>query len=158
MATFGSTVRRGLPRVPGGEPWPPAGTAPVPNGDGGGDRSLSLSKHPRRTALRQAQGPLVRALGPLVPALRTVGSSAGGAVPGSAGQTPVIERARNERDETPRADTLPVTAASTGAIRAIRRGLPRVPGGDPWPPASVAPVQVARTVASAATIPQNRDP
>ena len=44
MATFGSAVRRGLPRVPGGEPWPPAGDArvtddtgeaPVPNGDGG---------------------------------------------------------------------------------------------------------------------------
>ena len=34
MATFGSTVRRGLPRVPGGEPWPPAGAVPGPNGNG----------------------------------------------------------------------------------------------------------------------------
>ncbi len=28
MATFGTAIRRGLPRSPGGEPWPPAGAAP----------------------------------------------------------------------------------------------------------------------------------
>ncbi|WP_288452758.1 hypothetical protein [uncultured Microbacterium sp.] len=29
MATYARTVRRGLPRTPGGEPWPPAGEAPI---------------------------------------------------------------------------------------------------------------------------------
>ena len=28
MATYGTTLRRGLPRVTGGEPWPPSGEAP----------------------------------------------------------------------------------------------------------------------------------
>ena len=29
MATGGSSMRRGLPRVAGGEPWPPAASAPA---------------------------------------------------------------------------------------------------------------------------------
>ena len=28
MATYARTLRRGLPRIPGGDPWPPAGETP----------------------------------------------------------------------------------------------------------------------------------
>ncbi|MGD9607695.1 MAG: hypothetical protein AB7V10_09470, partial [Leucobacter sp.] len=38
MATFTQQLRRGLPRVPGGEPWPPAGAAgPVLEAPAGAD-------------------------------------------------------------------------------------------------------------------------
>ncbi|WP_343030093.1 cytochrome b/b6 domain-containing protein [Microbacterium rhizomatis] len=36
-------------------------------------------------------------------------------------------------------------------MRSVRRGLPRVPGGEPWPPASVAPAVAARGPAAAAS-------
>jgi thiosulfate reductase cytochrome b subunit len=125
MATFGSTVRRGLPRVPGGEPWPPAGTAPVPNGDG--RPSPATVPVAESVEASVADGP------------STSSGTGGAGVAGVAGQTPVVERARNERDETPRVDVQPVAVASAGAGRPLRRGLPRVPGGEPWPQAGFAP-------------------
>ncbi|PFG43532.1 cytochrome b561-like protein [Isoptericola jiangsuensis] len=77
-------VRRGLPRVPGGEPWPPA--------------------------------------------------------------TTVTGRPEASSDEPDDPAAAPVTdqvavAATVGAI-ALRRGLPRVAGGEPWPPAGLAPARV----------------
>jgi thiosulfate reductase cytochrome b subunit len=131
MATFGSSVRRGLPRTPGGEPWPPAGTAPV---------GSEASATPEASVVAE------------VPAAREVSAAA---------DVPVVERARNERDETPapagssaRADVpvaaAPIVAAAPAAARPVRRGLPRVPGGEQWPPASTIPAGVTATAASTA--------
>ncbi|MFE5408936.1 cytochrome b/b6 domain-containing protein [Microbacterium sp. NPDC056569] len=133
MATFGSTVRRGLPRVPGGEPWPPAGAAPGANGNG--------------------------------------------SIADSVAEPPLVERARSERDETPRTDAQPDVGEAAAAVaaasvaehggadaatprvatpeasapgaRAVRRGLPRVPGGEPWPPAGAAPTAAVVAVVAA---------
>ncbi|MCP2635816.1 cytochrome b/b6 domain-containing protein [Microbacterium sp. HD4P20] len=127
MATFGTSVRRGLPRRPGGEPWPPPGDAPV-------------------STAAVAQGADSAGSAPLTPQDVTpeVASVAGPVV--ERAEPPVVERA--ERDETPR----PAASAS----RQVRRGLPRVPGGDPWPPAGTAPV-VQGAVAAASVPPTPQD-
>ena len=99
MATFARTVRRGLPRVPGGEPWPPAGQA----------------------------SPVVEAP-PVVEATPVVQA------------TPATPPA--QRDETPAdpsenvapAASPPHESTAREGVR-VRRGLPRVAGGEPWPPA-----------------------
>ncbi|MBN9180546.1 MAG: cytochrome b/b6 domain-containing protein [Microbacterium sp.] len=90
-------MRRGLPRVPGGEPWPSA-----------------------------------------APASATVAS-----VPASAS----VDVARDAASEPPtRPDVTPSTAepaVEVAAAGAVRRGLPRVAGGEPWPPADFVPARVA---------------
>ncbi|MDR7183690.1 thiosulfate reductase cytochrome b subunit [Microbacterium trichothecenolyticum] len=131
MATFGSTVRRGLPRVPGGEPWPPAGAAPGTNGNGAA-----------------AQSPLVeRVETPPTNAQPDVRE-----VPAAVAATSELEHAGPDAATlaaaTPEAS---VPEASVPGARAVRRGLPRVPGGEPWPPASVVPAVAAEVAAVAAT-------
>jgi thiosulfate reductase cytochrome b subunit len=84
--------RRGLPRVPGGEPWPPGtGAAPAAT-----------------TAPVDA-----------------VGSSDAPAAPAAA---PVPSATSTRTTDA-------VRPAATEGLP-LRRGLPRTPGGDPWPPAA----------------------
>lgn len=90
-------LRRGLPRTPGGEPWPPAGTVEV------------------------AADPV-----PLAGVAEAAPAATGTAATGT-------------------------VAAGTAATVDVplRRGLPRTPGGEPFPPAGTvrvaAPVAVAKT-------------
>ena len=108
-----SSLRRGLPRVPGGEAWPPEAT-PVPNTD------FVLPALPARKEPAVASEPLA---------------------PASAAPVPAAPASRPE----------PVSAAPTGAGTLVfRQGLPRVAGGDPWPPAQTAPEGYAPAVAGAA--------
>jgi thiosulfate reductase cytochrome b subunit len=60
-------------------------------------------------------------------------------------QIPVVERA--ERDETSHAAT-----AAAGSV-AVRRGLPRHKGGEPWPPADFSPVPIELIPAVSAPAP-----
>lgn len=95
-----ATLRRGLPRTPGGEPWPPAGAA----------ATSALAPTSAPTSVTPAPG-VERAA--------------------------VVERAEGEskrRVET----SAPVPVSAVGAGAALRRGLPRTPGGEPWPPAGTA--------------------
>jgi thiosulfate reductase cytochrome b subunit len=51
-----------------------------------------------------------------------------------------------------RAEPLPAAAAAAVSVvggQALRRGLPRTPGGEPWPPAGSAPARPERVVAAA---------
>lgn len=105
LAAGGGSLRRGLPRVSGGEPWPPAGVAsgaaevgPTPSVSSTVDESESVTPVDEPSA---------------APAL----------APAVAPAVPVAER----REET------------TAARGSVRRGLPRVAGGDPWPPAGTVP-------------------
>jgi len=126
MATFGGTLRRGLPRTPGGEPWPPAGVAP-----GAPDLATAVEAPAATEAAVVTEAPAERA---------------------AAAEAPAVERARNERDETPvpARTSVAAPAGTVAPARSIRRGLPRVPGGEPWPPASTAPTaHVAQNAASA---------
>ncbi len=98
MATYARTLRRGLPRRPGAEPWPPAG-AVSPAAAVSPDTAAS-------TVLERPEAPPA--------AVETT--------------QPVVPVHENR------------TFASSGASRTLRRGLPRTPGGEPWPPASTGPV------------------
>lgn len=129
MATSARTVRRGLPRRPGGEPWPPAGAAPGGEPiDGGADASLPT--------------PAAAASASPAPPPAVVDGLADAPAAGSTADPEAIPAAS--------ATTTPAASAPT-----IRRGLPRVAGGEPWPPAGAgrapAPGAAAVPVAAAST-------
>jgi thiosulfate reductase cytochrome b subunit len=115
MAAQSRNVRRGLPRVEGGDPWPPAGQAPVHI----------------VTAGAEARSASVSGMGPVTVA--------------PAAATPPTPAAAQETAPGTTAVSAPVPAvdAGTAVARQLRRGLPRVPGGEPWPSAGEAPVSVA---------------
>ncbi|MDR7113169.1 thiosulfate reductase cytochrome b subunit [Microbacterium trichothecenolyticum] len=124
MATFGSSVRRGLPRVPGGEPWPPAGAAPGANGNGAGPAAEVAATQLAPQGNSDSSTPSVATLGHPVPQSVVAGA---------------------QEDAAPK-----VTAEPRSAVT-LRRGLPRVPGGEPWPPAGEAPVVPQSLAAGAET-------
>ena len=98
------TMRRGLPRVPGGEPWPTSAAAPA-------------------------------AAAPATPA--AAATHAGATLTGAAATSadaPAAAAAAQAAAAT--ASSVPAAATSD---RPLRRGLPRVKGAEPWPPAGFAP-------------------
>ncbi|WP_298867667.1 cytochrome b/b6 domain-containing protein [uncultured Microbacterium sp.] len=116
-------LRRGLPRVAGGEPWPPASTAPISS--------------------------TARDLGEDTGTLReeAVQSAASGALGGAVSEddaavAPRVEAAPSAASDLPVAFVATVTDGAS-----LRRGLPRVAGGEPWPPAGTA-----RAVVTAAPV------
>ena len=123
MATYGGTVRRGLPRVAGGDAWPPAGDAPV-------EVAATVAD-----AAPVADGPVADA----APVADAPVATAPAAATAAAQVTPSVASAAPKPQEA--------SGESASSPRALRRGLPRVVGGEPWPPAGSAP---AVTSASAA--------
>jgi len=106
-------LRRGLPRVPGGEPWPPAGEAPVP--------VAALSGAPASGAAAAS-------------AVDTAADAAGAVA---------AEEAAVPATEAPAAAPADTPATRTTGTTSLRRGLPRAPGGEPWPPPGLAPAAAA---------------
>lgn len=133
MATFGGTIRRGLPRRPGGEPWPPAGEAPV-----AGDAAVAASVP-------------VAAAAP-APAPPETAHAQPAAAPAPAQPGPDLAPAPQESVAPQQEGAAAAPAAPPSAGRAIRRGLPRVPGGEPWPPGGTAPAAPAAAGAGAASL------
>ncbi|MGF6822126.1 thiosulfate reductase cytochrome b subunit [Microbacterium sp. ZKA21] len=132
-------LRRGLPRLPGGEPWPPA--------DVSSDEPASAVV----TTVVGATG-AAAATGAGTAGVGTAG--AGGAKPGA--DTPDVGPSGEERPTSgvsaPRTDAGDATTASHTASRALRRGLPRTPGGESWPPADSAPTGAGAVAASHAVV------
>ncbi|MCT1396407.1 cytochrome b/b6 domain-containing protein [Microbacterium sp. p3-SID338] len=112
------TLRRGLPRVPGGEPWPPAEAATAVS---------AVAAVPAETSH-----------------VAVTASDAPAAEPAAA----ATSAAATPAAATPAAAT-PAAATPAGAP-SIRRGLPRVPGGEPWPPAGTVPARATTDTSSAA--------
>ncbi len=156
----GSALRRGLPRVPGGEPWPPAGVAPagaVPAGAASAastpvEVAQAVASEPANpqitppesaTALRRGL-PRVPGGEPWPPA----GVAPAGAVP-SASATVEVAQAVASAPANPQ-----ITPPESGA--ALRRGLPRVPGGEPWPPEGLATAPVTDVATSVGVEPALR--
>ncbi|WP_141363925.1 cytochrome b/b6 domain-containing protein [Glutamicibacter uratoxydans] len=108
MSTPTRAIRQGLPRVSGGDPWPPAIAQPA-----------VLEKEPEAPVAGQAAAPAAEP--PVV-------------APAAAQPAPAAEPA----------------AAAAPSAAGIRQGLPRVPGGAPWPPAEVAASTPAAAPAPAA--------
>ncbi|MGO2746104.1 cytochrome b/b6 domain-containing protein [Microbacterium sp.] len=160
-------LRRGLPRVAGGDPWPPAGDVEVadaavaaPVTEEGFDSSVaqpvsspSSLNDPQEEVPAAAKAPQVDGSATLRRGLpRTPGgeawppaNAAPAAVPAPAAapaETPVVERG-SEATETKRVErakrveTATAPAASAPGAT-LRQGLPRTPGGEPWPPAGTA--------------------
>ncbi|WP_296194735.1 cytochrome b/b6 domain-containing protein [uncultured Microbacterium sp.] len=131
MATDAQALRRGLPRTPGGEPWPPAGDAPV-------------------TARRAGAAPVAEAAAPVV--AEAAPAAAAPAAEVSAAQ-PVAAPAI-----APSPAVAPVAPALASATaQPVRRGLPRTSGGEPWPPASFAPAIAASAGAAPTAAAQATD-
>lgn len=122
MASTPRTPRRGLPRVPGGEPWPPAVSGADP------DDAAVPGAVPAASAQNGAE---------LAPGPRE-----------TSGPTSSEQRSADAAPPSPASVEVPGADDSSAAIApavadaatvGVRRGLPREPGGEPWPPASVAP-------------------
>ena len=116
-------LRRGLPRVPGGEPWPPAGTVDVADAP---VEDVAADVAPVADAAETAEVALRRGL-PRVPGGEPwpPAGTVKVAVPAGAAAEPAAV------DDAESAHTVEVP---------LRRGLPRVEGGDPWPPAGTVRV------------------
>ena len=115
-------LRRGLPHVAGGQPWPPTGTVEIE------DAPAAAAAPTAPPATETVATPLRRGL-PRVPGSEPwppagtvhVAAPAAGPADTQEAATPI------END----VDTVEVP---------LRQGLPRVPGGEPWPPAGTVRV------------------
>ncbi|SFS13532.1 Thiosulfate reductase cytochrome b subunit [Microbacterium sp. cf046] len=145
MGTYGQTVRRGLPRRPGGEPWPPAGASPTATVAEPVDEAVPAG-----------------VTASVLPAAVTEASAEGLAT------SEVIAPTAERTAPTGTVPSAPASPAAVGGARVIRRGLPRVAGGEPWPraesttgavhvepstEAAVGAVAAAATVASSSAPP-----
>ena len=152
MATNERVLRRGLPRTPGGEPWPPAGVAPAAK-----EPDTSATPQPAVTeAARPA--PATVAEGTAAPMAATAAGArtvrrglpripggepwpaAGTVAVGAATQSAALAEASvapaaSENAVSPAVTPAASTPTAAGAAQTVpvRRGLPRTPGGDPWP-------------------------
>ncbi|WP_217180757.1 cytochrome b/b6 domain-containing protein [Streptomyces sp. AC495_CC817] len=117
-------LRRGLPRVPGGEPWPPADAVP---------ESLSADVAAEHSAVSVSGGSDVAVSGAGAAAGAPVDAAGDASVPSSSSVSAAVTGERGAGAAT--------AAPAVGS--AIRRGLPRVPGGEPWPPADTASAAAA---------------
>jgi len=171
VATYGKTVRRGLPRRRGEEPWPPAAHPGVER------EQRDETPQPVAQVVERAQRDETSAervespsLHERRPARRGLPRVAGGEPWPPPQEAPVVERA--QRDETrAEVDDAPAevdafrlgrsarslddrdgdrSALSLDERRAVRRGLPRTPGGEPWPPADYIPAVTAEIIVETA--------
>ena len=152
MATFGGALRRGLPRVPGGDGWPPAGDAPAGATAGVGEpaaadssapvaasapasphdaasTSASLRRGLPRTRGGEAWPPASVRASVAVAASATVADPTTSPEAGTTGSVGVAST------ETPPATGPETTPAPATGGATLRRGLPRARGAEPWPPA-----------------------
>ena len=150
MATYPRTMRRGLPRHPGGNPWPPSTTAPT---------AVDGPSPVAEPVAPPVAASVVPAM-PVVPGAESVGPSpaTAGGVSGVAGNGAGTVRRGLPRvtggEPWPAAGTA-VSAAAAAVVPTVGtvasgsgRALPRTPGGDPWPPAgTIPPVPVPVPVA-----------
>jgi thiosulfate reductase cytochrome b subunit len=160
MAAQSRSIRRGLPRVEGGDPWPPAGLAPArivtagttaPSASVSGAGSVTAAPA-AAAATRQLRRGLPRVPGgepwppqgevPISVAALSRAPAAGAApAPAADAASQEVPAATSPVAAPATAHAAPTTL-TTGAT-SLRRGLPRVPGSEPWPPAGLAPVAAA---------------
>lgn len=125
-------IRQGLPRVAGGEPWPAAGTKTVIK-----NVATQAAATPAAATLAATPATPSAATDAPAPAAATTADAAEPVKPGS---TPAA---------TVSAAADPALAGDVSGAP-IRRGLPRVSGGEAWPAAGVAPAWAQKQAADLA--------
>ncbi|MFT4232065.1 MAG: cytochrome b/b6 domain-containing protein [Leucobacter sp.] len=148
MPAHSHELRRGLPRVSGGEPWPPAGAVP--------EHALALIAGAAADSGAATTGPA-----PVVAQAEPGGAAAVGTAPAdvtvdaaSAVQEPAavsVSEGSAVSEGLAASEVAPTPAAGAPTVRRVRRGLPRVPGGESWPP--VGEVEVASAAAAVSVEP-----
>ncbi|KQR36516.1 cytochrome b/b6 domain-containing protein [Microbacterium sp. Leaf159] len=133
-AVTASSVRRGLPRTSGGEPWPSAGVTPA-GADGVSTRSASSF------SLNEQENASAVAAAVASPVLE---QSASPSVSGSSTGEPATSASVASAAE-------PTAGQAVEQTGSVRRGLPRIAGGDPWPPAGTVPQLAVSTGSATAT-------
>ncbi|WP_082484777.1 cytochrome b/b6 domain-containing protein [Microbacterium sp. Leaf151] len=181
MASTPRTPRRGLPRVPGGEPWPPAAFGVPEVVEANAVDSSSVAAGTSRSAGSEASGDeaapnAARAsqngadLADIARDAASIGSfsedaraDATDSTYARADATDSTYARADATDSTPLPGAAPHPVAgshpgpasdpvaargtdATPAVASVRRGLPREPGGEPWPP---TPSAVAGSVSGA---------
>lgn len=131
VASVAVPLRRGLPRAPGGEPWPPAGEVQVASPSAAAAPSAAPASSAPSVAVEQQETPAAQnIIEP--PESTTEAAPSGVAAPAPAVTAPVAGSAG--RPEIAGMSDVP-----------LRRGLPRVPGGEPWPAEGFAPLLTTPT-------------
>lgn len=121
MATFTpGAIRQGLPRIPSGPPWPETPGSVTASGS-----PADAGASPQTLSEPTTLSPSVCDEAAPLQELRD------GAV---------IRPALSERSETTRGDE-PSSAHTVRTEVSLRRGLPRTPGGEPWPPSGTVTVE-----------------
>jgi thiosulfate reductase cytochrome b subunit len=136
VATHRTSIRRGLPRVAGGPSWPPADAAAPEHTvlDHAEPAAPTEQEHSTLSAVISKQAQIRRGLP------RTAGGE-----PWPPGAT-VVQLKDGRRAGTPGPADMPTPTGASAprpAATSLRRGLPRLEGGDPWPPAGIAPPELA---------------
>ena len=130
-AVAGTSLRRGLPRVAGGDPWPPA-SAPA---------ATSAPAPAATTVAASSARDLAEGTGTSrEEAVQSATSRAVDAQPADAAAGAATQPAAS------------AAVATTGDGASLRRGLPRVAGGEPWPPAGSARITAASAATDASTL------
>ena len=120
IAEVEAPLRRGLPRVVGGDPWPPAGVA------------------------------LVSATAPTAGAAEVgVATTGAAAAPSAAATVEPLDATAPQSAVAPVAAPATALETETEEVT-LRRGLPRTAGGDPWPSAGTVTVERAVAAAPVA--------
>ncbi len=148
-ATQSRSLRRGLPRVPGGDPWPAAGQAPARIVMAGVEASAAPAVAQETTPAEALSAPAaaVKADAGTRQLRRGLPRVPGGEPWPPAGEAALSVAAPSAAPATPATPGTPATpATATAGTTPLRRGLPRFTGGEPWPPAGLAPAADAAAV------------
>ncbi|GAB2458812.1 cytochrome b/b6 domain-containing protein [Xylanimonas ulmi] len=129
MATSPRTIRRGLPRRPGGPRWPEVDDDARP--------SVAVDVTPTQPGPSEPE----RRGATVAPVASPAASSQTAAEPAE-GERRAADGGRAGAD-APSATASAGPGPTTSAGVTLRRGLPRVAGGEPWPPATTVAVAVA---------------
>ncbi|MDN3905555.1 cytochrome b/b6 domain-containing protein [Arthrobacter sp. YD2] len=130
MPAATTTLRRGLPRRPGGEPWPEVDGGVVGVGRGAQTAAAEAGAADMQAEVAPAEG---------APQVATEAATPQEPAESTAQAVPAAEAPEPTDQPTP-----PTESASSATV-SLRRGLPRSPGGEPWPPGGVS-VPVAAAV------------
>src|SRR5699024_1892242 len=134
MATYSGSLRSGLPRVEGGDPWPPAGTIGEALDEGASPLAEELETGSSAEVVDEE------------PTEAVADAEASDVVEDSTDSAEFAD----EDSDAEAGDAEADGAESVDAEVPLRRGLPRVVGGEPWPPEGFAPAGVKATGGSAA--------